>query len=350
MILKRSPTLRLNDVNNFAALDFLKFFCALLVAAIHIEPFGSSGFLVSFCAKNTLPRIAVPIFFIISGFFLFQKLTDKIKIRQYSLRILLLYAVYSIIHLPFVISDINKGRTDFSDFVRSIFLYRSYVHLWYLLTLFFTVIIIYLLYNKLKISLKTQLIIFGILHIIGILISLYRPVFDSTFLKSIIDRYYKIFFDIENCVFFGFYVVLGCFIREKSDKIPNRNYGLYAAVFFCLFAGEMTANRLLFQKADYQISFLLVPTVLFIFLAACFCGVSEKAKKHALFFRRQSTIIYLWHMVFFNVLNKLFFVLTGIRLSRFVLYAATVTISFVFAAIWIKLSENKRFAFLKYLS
>ncbi len=350
MILKRSPALSLNKVNNFAALDYLKFFCALLVAAIHIEPFESSGFLVSFCAKNTLPRIAVPIFFIISGFFLFQKLDDRIKIRRYSLRILLLYAVYSIIHLPFVISDINKGKTSFSEFIRSIFLYRSYLHLWYLLTLFFTVIIIYLLYNKLKMPLKTQLIIFGILHIIGILISFYRPVFDSTYLKPIIDRYYEIFFDIENFVFFGFYVVLGCFIRENSGKIPNKNYGLYSAAFFCLFAGEMIINRLLFQKADYQISFFLVPAVLFIFLAACFCDLSEKFRKHALFFRRQSTIIYLWHMVFFNVLNKMFFVLTGIRLNRFVLYAATVIISFIFAAVWIRLSENKRFGFLKYLS
>ena len=62
---------------NYNAIDLGKFICAILVVTIHVKPFGANGsevftFLNLFL-KQYIARIAVPFFFITSGFLLFRK-------------------------------------------------------------------------------------------------------------------------------------------------------------------------------------------------------------------------------------------------------------------------------------
>ncbi len=350
IFLKKESLLKLSDVSNYAALDYLKFFCAILVVVIHINPFNIFGSAIGFYTVNTLPRIAVPVFFMISGYFLFSKLDNREKIKQYSIKVIRLYAVYTLIYLPLIKAELSS-RSDQLVFLRKLLLFRSFVHLWYLLTLFFSVLIISLLYNKLKISLKSQLIMFGVLHIIGILISFYRPVFENTFLKSIIDDYYKYFFDIENCVFFGFYVVLGCFIREQHDRIKQKKYGFYAVISFCAFLCETIIGREILGSSNCQISFFLVPTVLCVFLSGCFFSMPYRLRSHSMFFRKQSSILYLWHYFFYyTVACALVFKITGKWINNFFAFIIVIVVSFVFGTIWIKLSKHKLFKFLNYIS
>ena len=51
-----------------------KFILSLLVVAIHVEPFSED---LAFYTNNCLARIAVPSFFILSAYFLFDKLIQN---------------------------------------------------------------------------------------------------------------------------------------------------------------------------------------------------------------------------------------------------------------------------------
>lgn len=64
----------------FIAIDILKFFAALLVVSIHVPPFYDYNFEVSFWMKNVLSAIAVPFFFMASGYFCAEKMENEKKV------------------------------------------------------------------------------------------------------------------------------------------------------------------------------------------------------------------------------------------------------------------------------
>ncbi|MBW7454449.1 acyltransferase family protein [Paenibacillus sepulcri] len=65
----------MNSKPDFSGLDWLKFLAAILVVANHTGPLQTYSPYADFLLSGVLTRIAVPVFFITSGFFFFRKLT-----------------------------------------------------------------------------------------------------------------------------------------------------------------------------------------------------------------------------------------------------------------------------------
>jgi len=94
---------------NYNGIDIVKFLCAILVFAIHIPPIGTSigGTLsttntqLNFILQSCVCRIAVPFFFVCSGFFLFQKMEPNIidinRIKNYCFKMLRLLGIWSVL-------------------------------------------------------------------------------------------------------------------------------------------------------------------------------------------------------------------------------------------------------------
>lgn len=62
-------------VVNYNSFDVAKFICSIMVVIIHVYPFGVQETPnifshINFTLQNGLCRIAVPLFFVFSGFFL----------------------------------------------------------------------------------------------------------------------------------------------------------------------------------------------------------------------------------------------------------------------------------------
>ena len=55
-------------------LDAAKFLCALLIVVIHTSPLQNASPLVHFYVNDVITRVAVPLFFAMSGFLFFRKL------------------------------------------------------------------------------------------------------------------------------------------------------------------------------------------------------------------------------------------------------------------------------------
>ena len=64
-----------NPSSRYDSLDLAKWICALLVIVIHTAPLSKVSTIGNFYFTNVLARIAVPLFFAISGFLFFRKLT-----------------------------------------------------------------------------------------------------------------------------------------------------------------------------------------------------------------------------------------------------------------------------------
>lgn len=139
--------------------DILKIILALLVIALHIFPVsklaGAEG-MISYVIASGITRIAVPTFFLITGYFLRNKLEDRDYIWKYCKRILLLYVVWQCIYIPDLFRFYHLGRYTKLQFWLQIC--YGYWHLWYLLA---SVLAVYGLFitRKLSLSIKYALVI-----------------------------------------------------------------------------------------------------------------------------------------------------------------------------------------------
>lgn len=66
-------TIYLSEKKEYRALDFSKFVAAFLVAAIHIPPFEEIAPVFSHEFQQVICRMAVPFFFVCTGYFIGEK-------------------------------------------------------------------------------------------------------------------------------------------------------------------------------------------------------------------------------------------------------------------------------------
>lgn len=136
---------------NIGGTDWLKFMAAMLVIANHTSPLASISPQADFWVAGLISRVAVPIFFIGSGFFLFRKFADdasanRSAVVRYTNKIALLYGLSILIYLPLNVykGDFAKGF-DPGTFLRDIVLDGTFYHLWFFPALWIGIWLIYFL-------------------------------------------------------------------------------------------------------------------------------------------------------------------------------------------------------------
>lgn len=111
--------------------------------SVHVAPFGLTDNetlqLLNYGIQQWLARIAVPFFFISSGFLLYRKSSlnnfslDRTKL--YVVKLIKLYVIWTIIYFPFRIKSILKDERGIIygvlTYYRDIIFAGSYVQLWY---------------------------------------------------------------------------------------------------------------------------------------------------------------------------------------------------------------------------
>ncbi|MFK7114770.1 acyltransferase family protein [Flavobacterium oreochromis] len=199
-------------------LDILKIVMAFLVIALHIFPVakvdGIKG-LISYEIASGITRIAVPTFFLISGYFLRNKLNDTAYLWKYVKRILLLYVVWQLIYLPDLIRFYKLGW--FSATALFLKIVYGYWHLWYLLA---TVIAVGLLYffRNFSLSLKVVLIVLLLFVGYGFQIGI-----QSNYIHNLDIRFlYEIIGTTRNYLFFALpMMMIGSLYEFWKDRISK---------------------------------------------------------------------------------------------------------------------------------
>lgn len=130
------------------SLDTLKFICAILVICIHTpQPLWLQPII------DPLQRCAVPIFFMISGYFTYGANLDS-KIRK---RVIYILKIFGISFLLYLLQHIIHSRSlDFINIIlyniKTMILYNEVMfgcHLWYIPAYLYVLIIVWLV-NKYK--------------------------------------------------------------------------------------------------------------------------------------------------------------------------------------------------------
>lgn len=194
------------SVERNITLDYFKIILSILVINIH-APFVSiyppeessfwhqTGYVCGWMVSHGVTKIAVPLFFIINGFFL--DLTNNSKLVRYLKRLFIMYIVWSLFYLPSYYPYL-----DTATFIR-VFI-TGFFHLWYLPGLIGAVILLFVI-NKI-IKNKFILIVIAItLFVLGYYIQMQDPYTDIERIKY------------RNFLFFGFPFVLFGYLLKGLD-------------------------------------------------------------------------------------------------------------------------------------
>lgn len=142
-------------IRNYS-IDMFKFIFSLLVIMIHIHVWGNRENSIDFWLTNLVPRLAVPFFFMCTGYFLWEKYkAETLNIKRYLIKIIRLYIIWCIIYSPIVFRDLYHNVDSLSGLVKYIvhiahyfIVVGFYHHLWYLNAVIWSVgIVFYLVYH-----------------------------------------------------------------------------------------------------------------------------------------------------------------------------------------------------------
>ena len=103
-----------------SSIDIFRIICAIMVIAIHTHPFEDINGRLSYVFTQVIPRIAVPFFFCVMGYYYLKKLETGEKIfKSYILKYIKIYLIWSVIYLFIALFHWFKQGLGFEDIIKN---------------------------------------------------------------------------------------------------------------------------------------------------------------------------------------------------------------------------------------
>lgn len=332
----------------YAAVDLFKMFCAILVMMIHTKPFENNYWLDAGIGMVT--RFAVPFFFTVSGYFLFQKISEQPEKRKdivvhYLLRLIRFYVIWFIVFRAVDIA-LEGSFLGVWYYIRQFFFTADGSPLWFMNALIWAVVLVYLMNLWFK---KKTIFIIGIVFLtIGYCLSTLLSITEDTEIVNIFKPVIG-FIGIQNGLFFAFpYVAMGALLAEKPIKAENGKNLVYIILFFvCLGAESIFA--VLKLKATFTFMWISVVPMTW-FTVKLLLSLEIKSNPIHYTIRKISTLFYVLHVIVFKLLQRLFVVIhiSCIDSMNLIITICTLMITFGVSYGFFLLSKKGKLQWLKY--
>lgn len=264
---------------NYNGLDLLKFILANFIIMLHCSPLKDFSAVGHLYLREGLTRLAVPMFFCISGFLVFRKIDienlDTKPLWKTIKRSFTLYVVWTIMYMPLIIRDFMTEKyagmsilKKIIIFTRRFLLIGSWTPLWFFLGLCTATIVICVLL-RLRIHPRLILFISLVLYLCGCLSDGYSwmgyMLLDKVgWINKLCSIYMYIFGVTNNGFLFGaFFMAMGLYIakREQSKTSIRKTLFLFIISFMMLII-EITVIAQ-YQPRDYSKLLALIPCTYF---------------------------------------------------------------------------------------
>ncbi len=298
----------------YGFLDCIKLILSLLVVGAHYISENAVGRIHPLLdLSSSLYVIAVPFFFVCSGFLLFRKMDgkyDDVKICSYCIKLLKMYAWWSVIYILFKLVTWFKFGVSLNEVIYYIITavtYSTYKTIWFLPATVIGVLITFVL-NK-KFGIKTTMVIAVIFYSIGCIGASYSfLIHEGTILYKILGSYNLIFSSTRNGIFNGFpFVAMGMLAAkvERASEIKFKVKNLCLLVFLGIaFVAEAFVIKFEFNAENVNTLFLLLPFSYFFLLWSL--GIEMCSNKLTVYFRRLSTNIFLCQRLYLTSIPTIF--------------------------------------------
>lgn len=330
----------MTKTKQYAKLDYFRVIAAFLIVAIHTSPFLSMNATADFVLTRVIARIAVPFFFMVTGYFMYFHLEkgNTQFLKDFCRKIGLTYLIAITLYIPINIYTGYFNGILVSKILKDIIFDGTFYHLWYLPAVAIGVLIVAGLLYKLKIY--WVLFIAFLLYLIGLGgDSYYGLVVQADTLKGFYNLLFKFTTYTRNGILFApIFIALGAWIgyskKQQSRKISMIGFTISVILFFI---EGMLLYRSNFQRHD-SMYLSLIPCMYFLFhLLLLKNGVNKK------YLRSISLIIYIVHPFMIILIRGFAKVLKIEEIlidNSFIHFVAVSISSFLFAQI-IVLIQNK---------
>lgn len=329
----------MDNKKGYELLDIFKFIFCIMIIVIHTHlldadvPVGISWYIT-----HLLLRLAVPFFFIVSGFLYGKKILSKdanigLITKKYIIRLLIPCIFWLIIGF---IPELIKRDWNFLLTIKELYkniLFYPYGALWYVYALIVAVPILSLFYRKGKYILP--IIIGFILYGFALLgNSYYFVACKIPILKEIVDGYIDFFLCTRNGIFVGIlFVSLGVYIAKviKTKNINMRFVIISFIIFYLMLVFEVYFIRYRIYTDDHSLFFSL--PFLVSLLVIILVKLSRDRQRKML--RNMSTGMYFMHRVVLEFL----LIYTSLK-NNFLIFIIVLSICMIGTYLLLKLNNK----------
>lgn len=284
----------------YTGINNVRFIAALLIIAIHTSPLVSYSETGDFILTRIIARLAVPFFFMTSGFFLITRYNyNAEKLGAFVKKTAILYGSSILIYLPVnIYSGYFKMDHLLPNILKDIVFDGTFYHLWYLPASIMGAVIAWYLVKK--IEYPKALVAASVLYLIGLLGDSYYGMIEQIF---VLKNFYALISQVSdftrNGIFFApIFFIVGGLIADGRYKIALRkNIWGFGISFGLLFGEAFVLHNFKLQRHDSMYLFLL-PCMYFLFQAIlCIKG------KHIVWLKASSLMIYIIHPMMIVVIR-----------------------------------------------
>lgn len=321
-------------------LDKFRLLASILIVAIHTYPLSTINENLDFVFTHIFCRIGVPIFLMITGYFILPKaIQDKKSLMKYTKKIAKIYLLCMILYLPVNIYAGKLKGINFIGILKSIFIDGTFYHLWYFPALILGIWITYFVIKHIKN--KNGLILVSILYVIGLFGDSYFGIAEKwSVTKTFYDAIFNIFDYTRNGLFYvPIFLYLGFIMKNINWKISKRDNIIFILVSLVLMILEgIILHHFNLQRHD-SMYFMLIPTMIGIFNF-----ILQNKNENNKYLRNIATTIYIIHPMFIIVVRGIAKIIQMQNLmidNSIIHYLLVVISSLIFSIILEKLKKKR---------
>ena len=297
-----------------ASIDIFRLICAIMVVSIHTGPLAELGHNWWYMTTQILPRVGVPFFFCIMGYYYIGSLLrGQYKFWKTMKRLLVTYGLWSVIYyIPDMKQVLNGSvslRGFLTNFLRQFIVYGSREHFWFFPAVFFSIIVVTMFAKIGKLHWLAGISV--VAYILGLLGCSYYGIGNRIPIISIFVNVPQ--YDlIRRIVLMGFpFFMMGYFLQKMDlAKVSNKTAVTLEGIFWVGFGAEIIlVNRLQLQVnviITVFLYFLLFNTMLLLLKNPC-----VHCRNVADVTRDLSNFIYYSHPLFMIWINMIVPTITG---------------------------------------
>lgn len=321
-----AESLNYRGKQEYCMIDLCKFICALFVVGIHSNIFVNIGLFYDELTNQGLFRLAVPLFYTISGFLFSMKVdrVGKTALVKQEKNLITVYLIWSFIYFleALFLQEITDLKS-LAEFVLNTVFRASKYHLWFLLALIYALPLLYFIR---KIPVKLQIILAAFLWIVQCFAFSYRGTFPEIgklfyMISQTADAPWNTLFCALPLLIVG--NLVNCFPTNK--KVTDKEIICFFVISILLI-GEKIVNVIVLYSPANSHFFIFMP--MFTFFLVLFFVKSRKEIKHNTFLRKASLFIYCIHPLIIDILIfngfsyglLLFFIVLIVSMGFFALY------------------------------
>lgn len=327
----------------YKTIDVMKLFFANCIVILHSYAYEVLPGILSFAFEKAVLRLAVPFFFVVSGFFLGKKIKRKESvdtiIKVYVNRLLVPLLFWGGLNTLLEIHKLINESYSANEIVRQILkhiIFYPYGAMWYV---YASVIGIVLLRPFLKSDkLNIAMIIGTCLYLFALLCNNYYFVAESVGISSFIDNYMEIFVSARNGLFVGFFMLALGIKTADLEKLGGYTSLIIAVISYLMYLIEIIVihNYTSIDDGALYITHIIFIPSFVLFISKIKLGiVSTKFSKNC---RNLSTGIYFQHRMWLAILSNFGF---AIMKNSIVLAFTAIVVSIVVCRLVYKTKDER---------